>query len=146
MEELSLALWRLEHDPQVTRALYAAGIDQGQPCDCSSCRNFRSLGTDAFHPTVRTMLLALGIDPAQPAEIYQAGPSSDGRIQYGGFFHFIGRVLSGDREYLAEAESGFRYFVHEKAQLVATSFIGHPVVQLEFVVLMPWVLSEPCPD
>jgi len=145
MEKKSFSFWQVEHDPQITRALYAAGIEQAQLCECSPCRNFRSLGTDAFHPTVRTMLLALGIDPAQPAEVHQAGPSRYGRIQYGGFFHFVGRVLSGDREHLAETDGGFRYFVHEAAQLVPKAFTGHPVIQLEFVVSLPWVLSEACP-
>jgi len=91
------------------------------------------------------MLVNLGIDPAQPAEIYQAGPSQDGKVLYEGFFHLVGRLLAGDRERMAEAEDGFCYFLHDAAARVPKVFATQPVVQFEFHVPLPWVLPGTCP-
>jgi len=147
MDAKNLGRWQIEHDPGATRALYATlSAEPREVCTCSVCRNFRALGREAFAPGARAMLLDLGIDSGQPAEIYQVGPSEAGRVLCGGFFHFVGRALTGDRETVAEAEGGLRYFVIATAQLVPKPFADHPVLQFEFEVSLPWVLQETCPQ
>ena len=67
-------------------------------------------------------------------------------MRYGGWFHFVGRALAGDRETIAEIDGGFQYFIICSASLVPKQFAGHSVLQLEFVVPLPWVLREACPQ
>ena len=143
METKNLGPWQIECDPELTRSLYAANaVESTTPCTCSACRNFRALGSGAFPPSARAMLLDLGIDPAVPAEIYENGPNQAGSLSCAGFFHFVGRVLIDDREAIATSEAGVRYFIRRDSELVPQAFANHPVLQFEFEVLLPWVLPE----
>jgi hypothetical protein len=99
---------------------------------------------------VLSLFEKLGIDPRREAEVYEMGPVESGFHLYGGWFHFVGRVMA-DPESLGkfDLESGdgtFKLFFHDKAALVAECFQGLPLVQLEFEAKVPWLIdeAEPC--
>jgi len=92
------------------------------------------------------MLADLGIDYRYPAEVYRSGPVEAGRASYGGIFHFVGTLVTGDREGEDDMGEGFSYFIHGNASVVPKVFGSQPVVQLEFNAKVPWVLSEPSVD
>ena len=69
----------------------------------------------------------------------------------GGWFHFVGAIISeGDTIGPFDMEQGdhvpFRLFFANSSGLLEESFVGQPVVQLEFVGHVPWLLGSPEPD
>jgi hypothetical protein len=91
--------------------------------------------------------------------VYQAGRSASGLHHYGGWFHFVGTIESGpspwrpigdrsavrtaaDFDPLSETLSiGF----HTNIALVREPFAGLPLVQLEIIAQLPWVIAAPEP-
>ena len=94
----------------------------------------------------------MGIDLAQPTEVTTLGERSD-LIIYHGWYHFVGNIQSGrsgwrttsatrasaDFERLSSTcEIGFSL----NHDLLPSAFAGLPVVQLDFTLDAPWVLTD----
>ena len=110
-------------------------------CGCDGCRNFRVAGPVAFFP-ILGLFQKFGIDRAKPAEVFHVGPPDDELIlQYEGWFHFIGRMIS-DGDIVNVSSNSKMYFVSRPA-LIPPSFEGQPLVQMEFELRAPWLLPEP---
>jgi hypothetical protein len=152
--ETTLGRWTLAHDPNATRRCYEP-LPVGWGCACVPCRNFAALGEAAFTPAAHELLARLGVDYRKPAEIYHNARLESGGHSYGGWFHFVGRILSGaDALKLLDISSQSGTFelepMGENLQvgcsshlaLVRDSFAGQPVVQLEFSAELPWVVGE----
>jgi hypothetical protein len=148
------ARWELECDPAVTRELYRA-VKSGAPeaCGCAPCRNFAAARNQAYPKKVLRLFDDLGIAPDREAEIYHTHRISPGRHHYGGWFHFVGRLVGGpDAETqvmpnawkldLEIVEGEFRLGFTNRIGLLRSSFRGQPIVQLEFDATLPWLLSE----
>ena len=110
---------------------------------------------DAYPRDFREIAEALGIDLSKPAELCHYGlPATPVRLT-GGWFHVVGSMESGrdawkgdgppssartaDFEKLA---SGAEFGVHSDAQLVADVFKDAPLIQIEFLVNVPWLLGD----
>ena len=104
----------------------------------------------------KDVLDQLGIDHRKPAEVYTTGRVDSGLHQYGGWFHFVGRIESGadawrqvDKEgksFTGELEpftDHFQVGFTSRVALLPEPFQGKPVVQMEFETYIPWVLAEP---
>lgn len=148
---LRVGRWELEHDPATTAECYAAHVITN-PCDCTECQNFRAASDRAFPHSFRHLASLLGIDLAKPAELCHYGNPGDD-CPTGGWFHFVGNLREGSdawkqvgqaswvgdlERYLGKSELGFSNSI----ALLPDSFQGHPVVQLEFHVTVPWVLGH----
>jgi hypothetical protein len=106
---------------------------------------------------VLALLEKLGISSNREAEIYHMARLKSGRHLYGGWFHFVGSVISGAdaakqvaeniwQPDLAEASEYFSLGFSSRLGLVRESFRGTPLVQLEFTAEVPWVLAMPEPE
>lgn len=157
METLRVGRWEISCDPEATRKAYASVLRGGpEKCGCAGCRNFAAARTRAYPAKVLALFEALGIPPDREVEVCHFGRLAPGKHQYGGWFHFVGSILSGadarrqrtEKVWEFELEDisdnfslGFTSFV----VLVREPFKGLPLIQLEFTAKVPWVLptTEP---
>ena len=93
----SLGQWRYTCDRVATAEVYSrASLGYSSQCNCNGCRNFVAARAEVFPPAFLSPLTALGIDPAKDGEVYHDGRVSPGKHHYGGWFHFVGTLESGD--------------------------------------------------
>ena len=158
MEILNIGRWNLRCDRDATRAAYS-DVPLGSPesCGCEHCLNFAAARNQAYPSEALAIFEQLGIDAHKEAEIWYTHRDESGLHHYGGFFHFIGAIESGrdakrviadgvgtfDLESIGEY---FEYGFTSDAALIAESFVGKEIVQLEFQTKVPWVLNTPEPD
>ena len=152
-----IARWGIEFDPNATaRCHEQAKI--GWNCDCLPCRNFLALDKSAFSSAALDLLERLGVDYKKPAEVYHNARLENGLHNYGGWFHFVGKIESGadalkqigdtpcegtfELEQLGEH---FQFGFSNCLGLVRESFRDQSLIQLEFSTNARWVLrdSEP---
>lgn len=151
----SIARWLIDHDAEATRRCYASR-PTGAGCECAYCRNAEQLGEKVFPRDFLDVLKALGIDPTKPVELMHYCKESSGVYSTGGFFHFVGSIISGEDAFhwhngtgsarFEDWNSAFQFGLTKQVHLVADVFDGLPLVQLEFVARIPWVLNEPEPE
>lgn len=147
--------WLIDHDPDATRRCYAA-LAVGTGCDCNQCRNFDAAAGQAFPPAFAALASSLGIDPAKPAELCHYYRDPSGLHVTGGWFHLVGSIVTGEDVMrrsgtvgtfrFEELVPGFEFGFSARLALVGAAFAGLPLVQLEFMTRVPWVLAEPEPD
>ena len=101
------------------------------------------------------MLSELGVPKDRESEIDHLAEIEPGRHEYGGWFHFIGRIASGPDCFVGDASGGtiqreeisthFSVGFTKSRGLVPPSFPSGSVGQIEFGARVPWVLDEPFP-
>ena len=157
MEHISFGRWQLQADPEATRKAYAA-VAKGGPeeCPCKPCLNFIATRGQVYPAEVLALFEKLGISSDREAEVYHMARLQSGKHLYGGWFHFVGSILSGadaakpitknlwqaDLEKVTEDFSlGFNLGI----ELLRKPFEANPIVQVEFTANVPWVISGPEP-
>ena len=106
-----------------------------------------------YPANVRDLFEKLGIDLNREVEIYHMARLSSGKHLYGGWFHFVGSILSGSDAAKQVAENlwqpdlegtdeNFSLGFSTRLALVREPFAGLPLVQLEFTAKAPWVLTS----
>ncbi len=153
MERLEFGRSILSYDSEATRRAYGA-VTSGAPeeCGCTDCRNFAAARGSIYTAEVLDILDRLGVDHRKEAEIYYGGPIGGGRHVYGGWFHFVGSVESGEDAWapggmlrVEHCDDSFEIGFSRSLALVPDAFRGGPLVQLEFQAKVPWVLDLPEP-
>lgn len=145
MEILVLPGWKIEYDRDATAAAYNGAVQRGPAaCACGSCRNWCASRERLLSKDFRNLLDELGIPYDHEIEVYHNGRLENGLHSYGGWYHFIGRVLFGEHECSPNVDyGGLSVYFHSKQSLLADSFIGQPVVQLEIEAMVPWLSDVP---
>ncbi len=141
MEHLDLPGWQIEFDRQATANAYTQ-IDSGgaETCVCDPCRNWAASRDQILSSEFREFLERLGISPDREVEAYHNCRLESGLHSYGGWYHFVGNVVSGEQEGAAPVRFGaFVVFFRSRPVMLHTAFAGHPVVQLEFAAEVPWL-------
>jgi hypothetical protein len=80
-----------------------------------------------------------------------------GRHLYGGWFHFVGSLISGAdaakkvaehtwQPDLQKISEHFSLGFSSRSQLVRPPFKDLPLVQVEFTTEVPWILNLPAPS
>jgi hypothetical protein len=154
MESIRFGRWELSCDAESTRTAYAA-VSSGGPeeCGCGPCLNFAALRSEIYAANVVALFEELGIPQNREAEIYHMARLESGRHLYGGWFHFVGSIVSGAdsarkvsetvwKPDLEEASDYFSLGFTSRVALVRKPFAGLPLVQLEFTAKVPWVREE----
>ena len=154
--QLQIANWQIECNPEATRAAYAP-LPIGTNCSCDQCRNFNAAADQTFPLEFIALADSMGIDPSKPAELCHWSRESSGLYLTGGWFHFVGRIVSGgdamqhpdgtgsiQYQFLAP---GIEVGLTRHTGLVPGTFAELAVCQLEFQTHVPWVLAdaEPAP-
>ncbi|MFI5300422.1 MAG: hypothetical protein ACHREM_20225 [Polyangiales bacterium] len=155
---MKLGRWVLRAEPEITRALYAK-VDRGgsDECPCDLCENFVAARDRAFPDGFLRALDELGVDPRKEIETTRWCRVREGVHRYGGWFHAVAVVESGDegRVYTEGAGSTFALerladgfsagVLWSRLNLVRPSFRGHALVEIEFDAEVPWVIATPEP-
>jgi hypothetical protein len=162
MKRIIFARWEIECDAESTRKLSDL-IQSGAPeaCGCAPCRNFAAARAEIYSPTIMQLFDSLGIRRDREAETYHTHRIAPGMHHYGGWFHFVGKIVSGldackqigtTRDGpvwgfdLEKVGAGFELGFTHRIGLLREPFHGHSVVQLEFRATVPWLLTEEEPE
>ena len=145
MELLELPGWRIEYDRTATAAAHARAPAVGpETCGCNPCRNWAATRGRLLPEEFRRLLDRLGIPLDGEAEVYHNCRLESGVHSYGAWYHFVGRVLSGERECTPNVAFGpLSVYFHSKPALLAEALAGQPIVQLELVAEVPWLSDVP---
>jgi hypothetical protein len=145
--------WEFIADKKETEKTYSK-VDMGGPeaCGCNYCKNFAHQRSIIYPQEVKELFLKLGVDIRKEAEVVHYVKNGDGTHNYGGWFHFKGKMLKGkdckiplgnggSTFDLTELTSNFSIgFTHD----YALNFFGlkEGLVQIEFSVNLPWVIDK----
>ena len=147
MELLELPGWRVEFDRSVTVAAYErATIDGPVECGCDPCRNWALTREQIIPAALGSLLARLGVPMNREREVYHNARLESGLHLYGGWYHFVGRVLFGEQEcspFLSFER--FSVYFHSKPSLLPEAFAGLEVVELQFDAEVPWLSEVPEP-
>jgi hypothetical protein len=145
MQLLELPGWRIEYDCAATADAHLAAPAGGpESCGCAPCRNWAATRTVIFPTGFRELLARLGIPFDREADVYHNARLNSGLHCYGAWYHFVGRVLQGEKECAPNVLLGpFSVFFHSTPALLPEVFTGQPVVQLEVVAEVPWLSDVP---
>src|SRR5579862_3258505 len=158
MKAFRFGRWEIQSDTEATRRAYRQ-VSKGSPeeCGCDPCLNFVAARNQIYNDPMASMFGDLGISLDREAEIYHMGRLPTGLHYYGGWFHFVGKILSGaDAEKkirenvwqpdLHTSTDRFKFGFTSRVQQVRQAFAGLPLIQLEFSAEVPWVLDSKEPD
>jgi len=162
MQRAQFGPWKIAYDREATRAAYERMEPYG--CTCQGCRNYLA-NIPAFPEEVLLLFERLGISPEKPMEVFRNG--KDGLICYSGWYHLVGKYISGnDTNYIVPKKyrRSFKKAVkHSRAYApqwlsVADHFeVGftrtidlqpdaippEQTLQMEISFQLPWLLDEP---
>ena len=161
MEPIRFRRWNLLSDPVATRHAYAS-LEIGWPefCGCVHCKNYIR-GRAATYPEEALRLFeTLGIDPRREQQVIPYRPRGRADYQYGGCFSFVGTLVSGPDFWKIESDGRVssdpqafdaindRFGIGFTTRLSRrpTVFQAQPVVQVEFLATVPWVLERRMPE
>lgn len=142
-------------DRDATLAAYSEGDRWGKDsgCPCSNCPNFFAVLDQAYPAKFVAILEELGIRPGQETEVYYTAHLSNGLHSFGGWFYFVGVLLSGAdawkqtsdtswRDDFIRISDRFEYGLSAKPNWIPAPFKNKSIVTVEFQTEIPWVLSE----
>src|SRR5437016_6198852 len=143
MKVIKFARWEIECDTAVTRELYRKlPIGAPEACGCVPCLNFAAARKQVYPVEVVRLFDELGIAADREAEVYHTHRIEPGKHHYGGWFHFVGRIVSGSDAARQIAPNAWTFDLEKvgtefelgftnRVGLLRPSFQGQPVVQVE---------------
>ena len=113
MTEMTIDDQTFRYDPEATGAIYARlRAGWAEDCGCVGCRNLLAQRDEVYPSAFRELLQQLGIDPNKEAEAVAGGPLENGLHHYGGWFFFVGEmVTAGDSISVVSESPYFGYFI-----------------------------------
>ena len=144
--------WLFSVDETATTLAYAQCLISGaDECTCDDCRNYAQSRTNVPEE-VAVFFKNVGIDYRKESEVWRAGTISANQHWYFGWYHFKGQLLEGtdckvnlgNDSSTLELESVSSNFSIGFTQAEAPSIFTDKtnLVQIEFSVVIPWVLGE----
>ena len=134
MKQVSFYEWRVEVDPEATRAAYEQ-FESPDPRCCNACAAFLEAARRQSLPVALTDFLTQA--GAAPEKIQEVWGAPDGGF-LNGWWVVVGRLPDaawdgeGETAYV-EAAPGFKCWVTDKPSMGAPEAMeGHPILQLEF--------------
>jgi hypothetical protein len=131
------------YDPETTSAIYARlRTGWAENCGCAGCRNLLAQRDDIYPSAFRELLQRLGIDPTKEAEAVADGPLGNGLHHYGGWFFFVGEmVTAGDSMSVVSESPYFGYFI-TRGGPCPSEFREGPRLGVGFEAEFKWILNE----
>ena len=143
--EIRLYGYVLECDVAATQAAYEQiTLGDSETCRCIYCRNFIASRLLVYPPAALSIYEQLGIAPHREAETYEAGRVDGGLHLYAGWHHFIRRIKEDPCSGF-ELTKDFSICFLEGRSCAERVFDPYPLVQVEFSVVVPWLLPEVAP-
>jgi hypothetical protein len=158
MDLIHFGRWQVSTDREATKQAYAAISRSGsETCPCKPCLNFLAAREHVYPADVLGLFETLGISFDRECEIYHMARLSSGKHLYGGWFHFVGSIVSGAdaaqqigenlwQPSLEKVNDDFTLGFSSRIALPESPFFGKPIVQVEFTANVPWLISEPEPE
>lgn len=149
MKTLIEKSWGIEYDAVLTEQVYKCLASSPEECVCENCKNFLLARKNVYPENFKRMLEQLGIDYKKEIEICYFQRIRPGWHLYKGWFHFVGHIRNmpsdeGTRIYkLVPDFKDFAWSFTNKQDLVPEAFGQSPVVQLEWIGIVPWVIDLP---
>lgn len=145
--------WQFEVDSELTRKTYEKALGgNSEGCSCNHCRNYRQQKESVFPKEIKSLFDNLGIDYRKESEAYETHRLENGLYNYGGWFHFAGKIVDGEnceklidenhyRNELVEINKDFSIGFTNGNDL---SFFDKEVelVQVEFEASIPWLIEN----
>ena len=136
---------------QPNKRMSHTAVGSPESCGCRDCLDFAAARNRIYPAEVLTLFNQLGIDPRHESEIWHLGRLKPGLHLYGGFFHFLGTIESeggacGSFDMEQSDNVPFRLYFVNRRDLLPEPFTDLPVVQLELIAHVPWVLDDPEPE
>jgi hypothetical protein len=133
MIEMRIGDQTVRYDREATAAVYET-IEHGgaEMCGCPFCQNFAVQRNLVYPASFKALLELLGIDPNKEGEVFEYGPAANGWCLYGGWFYFVGEMVSwGERNSHAPDSHEFEFFFTSVGP-DAPAFRGRPRLTVEF--------------
>jgi hypothetical protein len=101
----------IRYDREATAAIYET-LPGGwaDSCKCVGCRNLMAQRDVIYPKPFRELLERLGIDPNKESEAVADGPLENGLHHSGGWFFFVGEMVTSGEGISGEESPKFAYF------------------------------------
>ena len=146
----------LDIDVERTRAFYGQAKAITDGCNCQGCRNYAAW-VETLSEEPKYILERMGVQLEKTPEVYVNCPNDDHTLFYGGFYHLCGRIVHGKEPWRQVAEDG-RTFDEDAFISLAKNYMvaftediallekgfPTPVIQMEIMANIPFVLPEKC--
>jgi hypothetical protein len=141
MTEMRIGDQAIRFDRDATAAAYGSPeCGFAERCRCIYCKNFTAQRDLIYPPSFKMLLAQLGIDPIKECEAFECGPVQGGLHLYGGWFYFVGEMITaGERN--SHAGDQFEFWFTTIGPR-APAFRGGPRLTLEFATQIKWLLAE----
>lgn len=130
--------WVIEADVEETRRQYAKDIED--MCGCLLCENDREVMKTLPREKAQ-MFEDFGLQPSLCTEINEFGPEGDRHLYVASYF-IVGRILEGKKEWDPDRNWYISFEVPRDDRFIPEGF-PKPVLQLDCVTLLPWIMEEP---
>ena len=121
-------------------------------CDCGNCMNLAAQKESFPSSDIRRWLSSLGINPSRPTDVTHYAPVKGGHL-YSMTYHIRGRF--DERSVSLDLYGYLRVSLEVDGETITvTNNIGpppvlgfelDPMLQIDFMVIVPWVLDSPEP-
>jgi hypothetical protein len=141
MAEVHVGDQIVRYDREATAAIYA-GLKGGwaESCLCVGCRNLMAQREVIYPPAFRELLDRLGIDSNKEAEAVADGPLANGLHHYGGWFFFVGEMISARGMPVTDGPH-FEFSI-TRGGPCPKAFRELPHLAVEFEAQLRWALPE----
>jgi hypothetical protein len=159
MKEVAFRDWRFLCDSAATEKMNNL-MEQGgaEQCGCAPCKNFIQYRDNVYPQELLNVFQESGISTDREVEIYHVLNTGNGVHKYGGWFHFVGRMLVGEdcKSPIADG-SGYELKLKKLSEDFEIGFTTECLmwpdsmkdkegIQLEFMTNIPWVIDDSEPD
>ena len=143
MSEMQVGDQVIRYDREATAAIYA-GLRNGwaEDCGCVGCRNFVAQRNVIYPASFRELLDQLGIDRSKESVAVADGPLANGLHHYGGWFCFIGEMVTAGEGLSTASDSPYFKYFFTRGWPCSKEFREGPRLAIEFEVHLKWVLNE----
>ncbi|WP_203333610.1 hypothetical protein [Planococcus beigongshangi] len=144
MKKVKLADWVLDVDAEKTLDYNRNKLDV---CDCLYCENFAAV-IEQKHALLRGTLLEIGIEATRPNHVSYFPGNKAGQHLAIGNYHISGILLKGEWSTMEDWHAGntvevdgMQIGLSTEMELLPDDF-PEPVIQVNFELVMEWVLEE----
>jgi hypothetical protein len=143
MTEMTIDDQTFRYDSEATVAIYARlRTGWAEDCGCVGCRNLIAQRDEVYPSVFRGLLQRLGIDANKEAEAVADGPLGTGLHHYGGWFFFVGEMVTAGESISVVSESPyFGYFI-ARGGPCPNEFREGPRLAIGFEAEFKWILNE----
>lgn len=134
----------IRYDREATAEIYET-MNNGwaEDCGCVGCRNLIAQRDLIYPVAFRELLKLIGVDSNKEAEAVADGPLDNGLHHYGGWFYFVGEMVTvGEGLVVVSDAPHFGYFFFRHGRMGPKEFRNVPYLGIEFVAHFKSVLDE----